>query len=115
MVMTKMAAWVASRTQGTLSASRLACPPFSSASLGRNFRLSTLIEVVESVLALHTAAQAQHVRRCPRRIELHEVAAAVPEVACVGQQVVHLITTVVFHAERGEIDVDPSRLGGPGV
>src|SRR3989337_3046070 len=65
-------------------------------------------EVVEVLLAVQAPAHAEHVRGRALRVELHEVARAVPQVARAGEQVVHLVGAVGLDAERGQVELHPA-------
>src|SRR5262245_40474539 len=60
-------------------------------------------EVVEVAFGPHPAAEAQDVRRQALGIELHEVPPALPDVARVGEEIVHLERARVLEAERGRV------------
>src|SRR5262245_27097720 len=67
-------------------------------------------EVVEVAFGPHPAAQAQDVRRQSLGVELHEVPPALPDVARVGQEVMHLERALLLEAERGRVELDPARM-----
>src|SRR5262245_52222030 len=85
------------------------CAGASSAVSSVGFIRSPLSEeVIEVLLAMHARQHAEDVCRNARRIELHEIACALPQVARAGQQVVHLVLRSRLYAERCEIELDPA-------
>src|SRR5690349_14422774 len=99
---------IASRYQNSsgLSAATVALSGCSRSDLvARVSTLVALFEIVEVRFALAAAAHAEDVGGYALRIELDVIARAVPQVACVGDEIVHLERRMGIQPERVEIEI----------
>src|SRR3990170_4892205 len=95
----------ASLYQSGSSAGAASWPAGSGVRVGAS---TALQEVVEVLLAVQASAHAEYVRGRALRVELHEIARAIPHIARAGEQVVHLVGAVGLDAQQPEVELHPA-------